>query len=273
VDVGGGGTDYLFDLYGGASLGLSLRRISSSFNGDLVTVVRVDDLEEMSFGLVNDVVDVEGIESFLGSSLGRVSFWADQSGNGNFAHQNVLSLMPIISLDGTVIIDAGSPAILFQGFWMNLNTTIPEIDNTKIGVARRSTGGISGIDVHFFGTGVPSGVNTSTLGVFGTFGFTFYGTSDKLLLNSSVPLDFNPFILWGSEGNSTLEFRKDGNSIYVAPTFVSMINTINKIGVYNAGNEWLSLGGFFKEVIHYPSNQILNVTGIETNINTYYAIY
>jgi hypothetical protein len=263
----------LFDLYGGANLGLSLRRLSNSFSGDLLNIVRANDFQEKSFELIGGVVDILEIEDFLNGNPGRANFWADQSGNENHAFQDDFSLMPVISFDGSVIIDDGTPAMWFNGSFMNLTNIINEVDNTKIGVGRRSISGSSGRDIHFFGTGTPTGSNTSALSILNSFGFTFYGTTDKLLLNSSVPRDFEQFILWGSEGDSTLEFRKDGASIYVAPSTFSLINSINKIGVYVSNANYITQGAFFKEVIHYPNNQITNVTGIETNINNYYGIY
>lgn len=263
----------LFDTYGGANLGLSLRRLSASFSGDLVTVVRVSDLAEQSFGLVNNLVDVAGIESFLSGSEGRVSFWAEQSGNGNHAHQSVLSLMPIISFNGTVILDGGLPALYFHGSWMNLTNTINETTNTKIGIARRSPSGHSGIDVHFFGVGVPTGSNTSTLGVFGTLGFTYYLGNKKVFLNYSTPINLNRFLLWGSDDGISQEFRKDGGSIYVSPNSQLLINSIDKIGVYISDTIYLTQGAFFNEIIHYPTSKIADVTGIENNINNYYGIY
>jgi hypothetical protein len=265
--------DYLFDIYGGANLGLSLRRLSSSFSGDLLNIVRANDFHEKSFELIGGVVDILEIEDFLGGNPGRANFWADQSGNENHAFQDDFSLMPVISFDGSVIIDDGTPAMLFNGSWMNLTNTINEVDNTKIAVGRRFEEGGGSIDVHFFGTGTPTGSNTSALGIFNSLGFTYYLTTDKLILNASIPRDFEQFILWGSEGNSTLEFRKDGASIYVAPSTFSLINSINKIGVYVSNGVYDTQGAFFKEAIHYPTNQISNVTGIETNINTYYGIY
>jgi hypothetical protein len=263
----------LFDLYGGANLGLSLRRLSNSFSGDLLNIVRANDFHEKSFELIGGVVDILEIEDFLNGNAGRANFWADQSGNENHAFQDDFSLMPVISFDGTVIIDDGTPAMLFNGSWMNLTNTITETSNTKIAVARRFEGGGGAIDVHFFGTGTPTGVNASAMGIFNSFGFTYYLTTDKLIFNSSVARDFEQFILWGSEGNSTLEFRKDGNSIYVAPINQTLLNTINKIGVYISNSDYITQGAFFKEIIHYPNNQIANVTGIETNINDYYGIY
>jgi hypothetical protein len=263
----------LFDLYGGANLGLSLRRLSNSFSGDLLNIVRTNDFHEKSFELIGGVVDILEIEDFLNGNPGRANFWADQSGNNNHAFQDDFSLMPFISFDGSVLIDDGTPALWFNSQWMNLTNTINEVDNTKIGVARRSTSGSSSIDVHFFGTGTPTGVNTSALGIFNGFGFTYYLGGDNVILNYSEPRDFEQFILWGSEGDSTLEFRKDGASIYVAPINQTLLNTVNKIGVYVAGDTYITQGAFFKEIIHYPTNQISSVTGIETNINNYYAIY
>lgn len=97
----------------------SLRKVSDVYNGDYIRVRKVGGSGgEMSFGLVNGVVDVAGIEAFLDGFDGRVSriFNVGSNLSGLFdLFQNSAGFQPFIARNGVVEVENGLPIIDFGG--------------------------------------------------------------------------------------------------------------------------------------------------------------
>jgi len=49
--------------------------------------------------------------------------------------------------------------------------------------------------------------------------------------------------------------------------------TGSSIGSYDVGNSVEKYGGLIQEIVLYPTNSSSNRSGIEANINNFYAIY
>ena len=102
----------LLDLVPGAAAAYSLRSLSRSYAGPVVTVRRSSDDAEDSFTAAE--VSDGTLAAFCGAGDGFVKQWWDQSPNANHAFQAGASGQPKICDSGAVILSEGKPAILFD---------------------------------------------------------------------------------------------------------------------------------------------------------------
>jgi len=97
----------------------SLRRVSDVYSGDYIRVRKVGGAGgEMSFGLVNGVVDVAAIEAFLNGRDGRVTRIYNVGSNLLDVfdlRQSAVSDQPFIARNGVVEVENGLPIIDFGG--------------------------------------------------------------------------------------------------------------------------------------------------------------
>jgi hypothetical protein len=56
-------------------------------------------------------------------------------------------------------------------------------------------------------------------------------------------------------------------------THTGQVTTATEFGLFCRGESNEVFTGYISEVVHWPSDQSANRTGIETNINDYYTIY
>jgi hypothetical protein len=102
------------DLVPGAAAAYSLRSLSNSYAGPVVTVRRSSDDAEEDF-TSGEVADGT-LAAFCGAGDGFVKQWWDQSGNtGRDVSQTTSAYQPQIVDAGAVITEEGKPAILFDG--------------------------------------------------------------------------------------------------------------------------------------------------------------
>jgi hypothetical protein len=102
----------LLDLVPGAAAAYSLRSLSRSYAGPVVTVRRSSDDAEEDFTAAE--VSNGTLAAFCGAGDGFVKTWHSQIGSNN-ASQTTAGYQPKIVSSGVVILEEGKPALQFDG--------------------------------------------------------------------------------------------------------------------------------------------------------------
>jgi hypothetical protein len=272
----GGGFVGLLDIYSGAAAAYSLRKLRTAYTGSAIEVRRTNnDVADIGFTSTG-ALDTAALLAFTGTGAldnGFVTKWYDQSGNANNATQSTALNQPQIVSSGSVILENGNPSIQFDGsndrfltddyiaqlslnnvslFCVSSQSTL-SVNNSRV-ISESDIAGMSSQFI-FGGGGTPSGsilwVNTT---VFGTMltgqslaGFIYNGTNFQAYVQGSAS---------GASGSATINPETDNT------TFIGC-----DIG------QLFFMNGKIQEIISYKSNQITNLSGINTNINDFYSIY
>lgn len=278
-DKAGFGVPLLLDLYPNAAAAYSVRKLRTAYTGSAIRVRRSSDNAEQDIGFSGGNLDTSALTSFCGAGNGFVTTWYDQSGNGNNATQSTAANQPQIVSSGIVILQDGNVAMDFDGnnFFQVGNNTFGNIaDNISVfTVSELDTGTI------LYPTIVAKGYSVDGSYVLGAFdnqgkmqewadGVNYYNSSVSDIRGSQMLI--SNINLTGSNG---LKIYKDSSlyAQFTASTDLTGTNTyIYNIG-RNAQDTNYFWNGTMQEIILYSSNQTSNRTGIEANINSYYAIY
>lgn len=91
-----------------------LRKLISSYDGPLIRVRREGDSAELDIGMNDEnELDVDALQSFIGSVDAEVIVWYDQSSNDEDATPNTTG--PNIINNGTLELENGKPTLAFEG--------------------------------------------------------------------------------------------------------------------------------------------------------------
>jgi len=260
----------LLDLYPSAAAAYSVRKLRSAYSGSAIRVRRSSDNTETDIGFSGANLDTSSLTSFCGSGNGFVTTWYDQSGNGNNATQSTAANQPQIVSAGSVILKNSKPSVNFDGSndFFSLSSSIATSTNYSFFTAAYNESSATG-DTYMSGG---SGSAQFIADLSGATGNIFIiKTFVALIISGTITKDrfnLNTFFTLNS-ANSLYTNGSLANSNTSTPSFSNPITTI---GRNNAGISEYYLNGI-SEMILYSSNQSSNRTGIETNINTYYAIY
>jgi hypothetical protein len=252
---------FLLDLYPNAAVAYSLRKLRTLYTGNAIRVRRSSDNTEQNIGFTAlGNLDTATLLSFCGSGNGFVTTWYDQSGSGKNAIQTTAANQPQIVNGGSILVDANNKPQLTMGGNRNLFVDTSLTINqpfTPIAVAQPLLS--AGFEFVFDSTGA----NRVT-----TFSF-----------NDQKPAIFAGIALTGSNTHTRAQHLYF--SIYNTTNSFLFLDNVQVIsgnaGSSNYGN--MTLGkpgdsiGKSSEYIFYSSNQSSNRLGIQTNINSYYAIY
>lgn len=275
----------LLDTYSGASAAYSLRRLSSTYTGNLIRVRRSSDNAEQNIGFVNNVLDTASLLSFCGAGNGFVTTWYDQSGNNNNLTQTGAVYQPRIVNGGAIETDGSKPSIRFAP---SNSTPLFGGDILKVGS--------NSLCVYFVAksnnTGYGQNIYVKSLTGPASSRYGFYNATDNkansFVISSSntdesiaSTVASNARNLYSSEYIANTNFKLYRNGVNEATrTPVTTIGTSSfefQIGAGNSGTGGQGYGyelnGNIQEMIFYLSNQSSNRTGIESNINTFYTIY
>jgi hypothetical protein len=257
----------LLDLYGSAAVAYSLRSLSRAYTGSAIRVRRSSDNIEQDIGFLNNNLDTTTLLNFIGSSTGFVTTWYDQSGNGRNATQATAANQPRIVNSGSIETQLSKPAIQLinqngNGFTTTLSLTNPFSIITV--VSQDLTPTLANHRIF------QSSANNSIIVIKRVDNLSVY-TGATVLTNFPLQVSTQPYLI-SFLRQSTSNFVYQNNS----PVTISSTNssdwgtfTIGAVGVFGTESTLAKLS----ELIIYSSNQNSNITGIHSNINSYYSIY
>ena len=249
----------LLDTYSGAAAAYSLRKLRTAYTGAAIRVRRSSDNTETDIGFSGSGLDTTTLTTFVGAGNGNVVTWYDQSGNGKDASNATLADQPQIVNAGSVILVNSKPALQIDTTdFLSLSSIFFPI-KTTFGVIKRNSGTGNffiyggGVSHYYFGS------------------ITYYETSQQLSQDNVSDTTINQILLSAYNSNLTTLFQYKNNVLQsTLNAGLTRSDGINTLFTYNGS---LFSDGFCQEIIIYSTNNSANLSGINTNINSYYSIY
>ena len=264
--VGGTSVSYIVDDYSPAA-SYSLRKVSSTAT-NCIRVRRSSDNTEQDIGFVGNDLDTASLASFIGANSGYVTTLYDQSGNGKHQRQTTAGSQPIIVNAGSLVTILTKPTIqqtssrfLYSsatvGEQLSINTSqrmdsfilMQHSANPLVIYAERSGSAQANIIAQ-------SGSNSSS--------FTGSVTIDAHYKNGNAVTISTRSDAYTQISTDTPLLLSQINYVTTSQSFPSLT-----IGAYSG----FELQGFLSECHIFTTDQSINRTAIESNINTYYGIY
>jgi len=256
----------LLDTYSGATAAYSVRRLSSTYTGNLIRVRRSSDNTEQNIGYnSSNVLDTASLLSFVGAGNGFITTWYDQSGNANNATQSTALNQPQIVSSGSLILVNSKPCL--------------SISTNSMGLILGSTISVGGSNYNsFVGKKDAAGNMLRALTSAATDGYKLMNTYDNkyymyakpgsYIVSNAADTTTNQILLTGMNVAGTMSMYKNGS---VLATTLNSWNYTNLIGLIGFG----ASGSAYKiqEAVFYNSDKSSSRTGIESNINTYFTIF
>lgn len=269
----GQGVVPLLDLYPTAAAAYSVRLLRTAYTGSAIRVRRTD-LTEQDIGFTSaGNLDTTALLAFTGTGAldnGFITTWYDQSGNSRNAVQTTALNQPKIVNAGVLFTQNSKPSVNFDGTndFFTLSSSVGTSINYSFFSAAYNQSNTNGATYMSGITGAAEfGLNLRT----GVSDFFINKVFTINVINAALTKDrfnLNTFFTLNA-ANSLFSNGSLKNSNTLTPNFTQPITTI---GRNNAGvNEYYL--NTISEMVLYSSDQASNRTGIETNINSYYAIY
>jgi hypothetical protein len=272
----------LLDLNPGAAAAYSLRKVRTAYTGAAIRVRRSSDNTEQDIGFVGVDLDTVSLKNFVGANSGFVATWYDQSSSNNLTQTTAARQARIINA-GVIDRQSGRPVVFFDG---NDNLfTAADITHTDYSVfsavyfrtaatAANSLGDLyrsNGVsNVLRFGGNPTSAFTNERIILYnaesGLKGFAYTATDIAVgsYVYSILYTYINTLSIYQNATNLTLE-----NIAFTASNYPKSFRVLG-------GGTTTTNGSYASNVfefILYTSDQSANRTAIESNINTYYAIY
>jgi hypothetical protein len=263
---------FLLDTYTSASAAYSLRKLRSAYTGSAIRVRRSSDNTEQDIGFVNNVLDTASLLSHCGSGNGFVTTWYDQSGNARNATQTTAANQPQIVSSGNVINVNSKPALQFDGSNDVLSRTSFGFPTTNISISKVGSriGTNASDSIGYTASGGFVNINQNTrIGFDGRPNGGAYTTS-----TATTTATTNQILQLNIYDGSNLKASVDGGVFGATSISANPIVYGNQnldIGAITNISQWYNCN--VSELIIWGTDQTSNKTGIESNINTYYAIY
>lgn len=263
----GGGSNLLLDLFPGATVAYSVRKLRTAYAGSALKVVRSSDNATQDIGFVGQNLDTASLLAFAGAGNAFVIKWYDQSGNGNDLTNNssptggitivasgIAAVYPGTSI---VCLSAGSATSRYfnfaspvsaSGTWSNYC-----VGNRSTTASRFSTFFNSAESTTGAGTFNNNGTGTVAISDGSAFASVAYSTTGNMMSES-----------YKISGNLSLTVK--GVQI-IAPTAGGAGTSFDQYG-YGRTLSWTQK---IAEQIHYASDQTSNASGIRANMVAYFG--
>jgi len=260
---------FLLDTYTSAAAAYSLRKLRSAYTGSAIRVRRSSDNTETNIGFSSSFgLDTTSLSSFCSGTNGFVTTWYDQSGNGKDATQTTAANQPQIVSSGSVINVNSKPSLLSDG--TNDSFTITSISTLSSNYTLFNVGKRSASGVKYFG--MAGGTSPGQGHLFWSDNNFYFQKGIGILSSTSTLATANQQIMTGIDLQSTANNTQYVNGSVIASTYSAFTLTRSYDKLFQLETTNFSSGNT-QEIIIWLSDQTSNLSGINTNINSYYAIY
>jgi hypothetical protein len=270
-----GGVSYLLDTYGGANTAFSMFKLRTAYSGNCIRVRRSSDNTEQNIGFVNNYLDTASLLSFVGGGNGFVVKWYDQSGRAGGAldlFQTTAANQPQIVENGSIITRNGIATIKApagKSLVTAINPSLTTSYSWWFSYEKSSTANqyVLGRD--------PSNHMYADNGTTQSLGYN--STSGNITFTIGTALSINTFRLMngvinvsGTSLNGSL--YSNGSSLGSVSKTISLGGIVGGYGT-TPYSSFRTGDLYFNEFVVWLSNQTLNQSGIESNINSRNLIY
>lgn len=258
----------LLDTYPNAAAAYSVRKLRAAYSGSAIRVRRSSDNAESDIGFSGGNLDTSALTTFCGAGNGFVTTWYDQSGNANNAVQTTATNQPQIVSSGSVINVNSKPSLLTDG--TNDAFTITSISTNSTNYTLFNVGKRSASAVKYVGM---AGNTLPGQGhLFWSDNKYYWQKGNGYLTSNSTSATANQQIMSGVDLQTTANNTQYINGSSIASTYnaYSFIRNFDRLFQLETTN---FSSGNCQEIILWLSDQTSNLSGINTNINTYYGIY
>lgn len=264
----------VLDLYPGANLAVSVRRLTNNYTGPCLRAAHVGDpTVQQDICFQNNILSVTQLEEFSAlSSTGLGTFiakWYFQNESGDFLEYDITDLGPSVprltdSLNNAYLIN-GIPAVYHPSSGGNLLVnSISSIQTASIFAAVQQIS-ISA-SIHYL---TWDSVNSSGIFLGGTSGsVTGRGVTIEGIIKGQGGGEPTTRQLITYSGGVTKKIYANGIQILDIADKTYTDPNVNQIGRDN-----FSIVGYLQEILMYPTDQESNRLNIESNINSYFSIY
>jgi hypothetical protein len=277
----------LLDDYPNAMAAFSVRKLDKDYAGNCLRLRRSNDNTEQDFGFVNNFLDTNSIKTFCSTNDCFLTVWYDQSGQSRNATQSTAVNQPLYILGNSVNDLLGIRFEKKSSIALRLNVNLPLQDVASIISVNTDATQDATNSIH---KPILAGRDTSVyvdnargygFGKLrqGSNGFRFGGPSLGLQASNQIQSTYTQTntreLIFGVNNQASYSLFKNGVSLgtQTGTNRTSGFITGYSIGASEGGSLDRLYTGRLSELIIYGSNQSSNRTGIETNINSFYAIY
>jgi hypothetical protein len=265
----------VLDFAPGAAAAYSLRNLSSTYAGPVVTVRRSTDDAEADF-TASEVSD--GTLAGWAGADGFVKTWWDQSGNARHATQATTTAQPQIVDGGVLVTEGGKAAVRLDGVddFLSIGTLGVSGNNP------RSVFGVLSPDSYPAIAGDPFlGVREGASSAGQLFDLCIESGQLAIRINgNAIYADTSNnlqqrlwSVLFSSGLSDTIKVYKDGGTLAYTSGSVQTVDTVDGLFAIGAGNPNHSdpfFHGTISELIIYPTDQTALRTRIEGSLAWYY---
>ncbi len=275
LSVSSATSSLLLDTYPNAAAAYSLRKLRTAYSGSAVRVRRSSDNTEQDIGFTGNNLNTTELTTFVGAGNGFVTTWYDQSGNAQNATQTTQASQPRIVNSGVVQLTNSKPSLYFDG--VNDFLTGSALSNY---ITASTFSNISVFNPIVLTTNNTLLESNDALWIDSTNGYAgvffkstnnlFAGVYSNVLHQVSIPITANTQITSFAKLVSGNVSISKNNGTFANATASNITVLTNNLTIARS-NVYAELNA--QEIIFYKTDQTSNVNEMNTNINTYYAIY
>ena len=262
----------LLDDHSGVITAYGLRKLSSTYSGDVIRIREDGSNTETDIGFNSDgSLDTDAISTHCGSNLGYVVTWYDQSGNSRDAGQTTHAQQPLIYSQSTVMTrqtgrnsSVSLPALHFGSDLitnLQISSTASAVGHAFMVLENDSNG--ANFLLLF------QGASNNHHGYYNGNIYENFGNTTRISISPTASL-LDPHLYTVLTSASRFDIRINGQQEYTRNT-----NTVSFSGgqTWQLGRNGQGYHGTISEFVMFDTSYYENESSIESNINSYYQVY